>query len=235
MYHIAAIDRGENVRLSEDLLHRSAQGFSAHVKIDRPGRDAKVNPIEEVTVSRQRRRRFRAERSEPALFRQWRRGKDRSDACRRKAPRRPTANMFIALEDYKLAAGDLVSLYATAQGRAQHHQDRYLLHPGGAVRAQLFAGAGRRRRRRHGRRRCQDSRSRSARKTSSRPPGTSTRTAPRIRPSRPTTPSSWPSRQAEAGRAGQVAGRSHEGARAGRHESAVPELRQGNDRRVRRA
>jgi hypothetical protein len=51
MYHIAAIEQGENVRMSEDFFIEARKANAPTVKIDRPGRDAKVNPIEEVTVA----------------------------------------------------------------------------------------------------------------------------------------------------------------------------------------
>src|ERR1700685_3550934 len=51
LYHVAAIDQGENVRLSEDFFIEARKYSAPQVKIDRPGRDARVNPVEEVTVT----------------------------------------------------------------------------------------------------------------------------------------------------------------------------------------
>ena len=42
--------RGENVRMSEDFFIEARKDSPPRVKINRPGNDAKVNPIEEVTV-----------------------------------------------------------------------------------------------------------------------------------------------------------------------------------------
>src|SRR5689334_998867 len=50
-YHTAAVDQGEQVRLSEDFFIEAKKDSAPTVKITRPGRDAKVNPIEEVTVA----------------------------------------------------------------------------------------------------------------------------------------------------------------------------------------
>ncbi len=45
LYHIAAIDQGENVRLTEDFFIEARKDSAPEVKITRPGRDEKVNPI----------------------------------------------------------------------------------------------------------------------------------------------------------------------------------------------
>ena len=84
MYHIAAIDRGENVRLSEDFFIEARKDSPPTVKIDRPGRDAKVNPIEEVTVAVNAEDDFGLNEVEPALFRQRRRRRKPFRCCRQK-------------------------------------------------------------------------------------------------------------------------------------------------------
>ena len=58
MYHIASIERGaehgigqnEDVRLTDDYFIEARKDSPPTVRIRRPGRDAKANPIEEVTV-----------------------------------------------------------------------------------------------------------------------------------------------------------------------------------------
>jgi len=50
-YHVAAVDEGQQVRLSEDLLHFDEQGQSAKTsRLTVPGGDYRASPIEEVTV-----------------------------------------------------------------------------------------------------------------------------------------------------------------------------------------
>ncbi len=44
MYHVAAIEQGENVRMSEDFFIEARKDSAPSVKITRPGRDMKVNP-----------------------------------------------------------------------------------------------------------------------------------------------------------------------------------------------
>src|SRR6202000_755000 len=50
MYHFAGTDQGQSVRLSEDYFIEAREDNAPTVKIVRPGRDAKVSPIEEVTL-----------------------------------------------------------------------------------------------------------------------------------------------------------------------------------------
>jgi len=51
LYHFAANEKGESVRLSEDYFIEARQDDAPTVKITHPGSDAKVSPIEEVTVA----------------------------------------------------------------------------------------------------------------------------------------------------------------------------------------
>jgi hypothetical protein len=48
MYHIAAVEGGEDVRLSEDYFIEAQKDKPPEVTITRPGRDFKASPIEEV-------------------------------------------------------------------------------------------------------------------------------------------------------------------------------------------
>ena len=50
MYHIADVEKSEDIRLSEDYFIEAQKEQPPKVQIARPGRDFKVNPIEEVTV-----------------------------------------------------------------------------------------------------------------------------------------------------------------------------------------
>ena len=51
MYHIAAVEKGEDVRLSEDYFIEAQKEEPPKVRIARPGSDARVSPIEEVAVA----------------------------------------------------------------------------------------------------------------------------------------------------------------------------------------
>src|SRR3954451_12551354 len=51
LYHIAAVESGEDVRLTNDYFIEAQKDQPPEVKITRPGRDFKASPIEEVTVA----------------------------------------------------------------------------------------------------------------------------------------------------------------------------------------
>ncbi|MGA3044784.1 MAG: DUF4175 family protein, partial [Bryobacteraceae bacterium] len=114
MYHIAAVDQGEDVRLSPDYFIEAQKDEPPTVRITRPERDARVNPIEEVTVSVEGQDDFGlnelslhysvngdAEKTVPLL--------------KSRGLRTASGSTTIALEEFKLSPGDLVSLYATSR------------------------------------------------------------------------------------------------------------------------
>jgi hypothetical protein len=114
LYHIAAIDRGENVRLSEDFFIEARKDSPPTVKIDRPGRDAKVNPIEEVTITVNADDDFAL--NEVALHYSVNGGPEKTQQLlSQKGVKTASGKYVLALEDYKLAPGDLVSVYAEAK------------------------------------------------------------------------------------------------------------------------
>jgi hypothetical protein len=114
LYHIAAIDRGENVRLSEDFFIEARKDNAPTVKIDRPGRDAKVNPIEEVTITVNAEDDFAL--NEVALHYSVNGGAEKTvELLPQKGVKTAEGKYVLTLEDYKLAPGDLVSLYAVAK------------------------------------------------------------------------------------------------------------------------
>ena len=114
MYHIAAVDQGEDVRLSPDYFIEAEKDEPPTVRITRPQSDARVNPIEEVTVAVEGQDDFGlndlslhysvngdAEKTVPLL--------------KSKGLKTASGSTTIALEDFKLSPGDLVSLYATSR------------------------------------------------------------------------------------------------------------------------
>jgi hypothetical protein len=114
MYHIAAIEQGENVRMSEDFFIEARKDSPPSVKITRPGRDAKVNPIEEVTVEVSAEDDFAL--NEVTLHYSVNGGAEKTvSMLSQKGSKNSEGKHVIALEDYKLSAGDIVSIYATAR------------------------------------------------------------------------------------------------------------------------
>ncbi|HMC61777.1 MAG TPA: hypothetical protein VKJ01_21470, partial [Candidatus Solibacter sp.] len=127
LYHIAAIENGEDVRLSEDYFIEAMKDHPPEVKITRPGRDFKASPIEEVTVQVEAKDDFglksvelhysvngSAEKTAPML--------------QSKDGKTSTGSSTLALEDFKLEPGDVVSLYAVAKdARTSTSTDIYFI------------------------------------------------------------------------------------------------------------
>ena len=150
-FHIAALEGGDDVRLSEDYFIEAQRDKPPEIKMTRPGRDFKASPIEEVTVQVEAKDDFGLKNVE--LHYSVNGGTEKVVAMP-SGGKAATGTSTIALEDFKVEPGDVVSMYAAGQGRAHQDQHRYLLHRGAAVRTQLHAiPAGRRRWRRWRRRR----------------------------------------------------------------------------------
>ena len=122
LYHIASVERGvehgigqnEDVRLTDDYFIEARKDSPPTVRIRKPGRDAKANPIEEVSIEVEAEDDFglrevslvysvngSPEKTIPIL-----KGKQQKTA---------EGKTVLSLEDFKLAPGDIVSLYATAK------------------------------------------------------------------------------------------------------------------------
>ncbi|HVN06566.1 MAG TPA: hypothetical protein VMT86_19240, partial [Bryobacteraceae bacterium] len=114
LYHVASIEQGEDVRLSPDYFIEAQNDEPPTVRITRPGRDARVNPIEEVTVAVEGQDDFGL--SDLALHYSVNGGAEKAvPMLKSKGQKSASGSTTIALEDFKLSPGDLVSLYATAR------------------------------------------------------------------------------------------------------------------------
>lgn len=113
-YHLAATDEGQLVRLSEDYFIATDKAMPPEIAIARPGGDYRASPIEEVTVGVKGTDTFGLK--EMQLHYSINGGVDH-DVNLLKAPGAKTADSSytLPLEDFKLAPGDLVSIYATAK------------------------------------------------------------------------------------------------------------------------
>jgi len=122
-YHLAATDAGQPVRLSEDYFIATDKATPPEIAIDRPGRDYRASPIEEVKVGVKATAQFGLR--DMHLHYSVNGGPDR-DVSLLKAPGTKDADgsYTLRLEDFKLVPGDLVSLYATARdGHAEARTD----------------------------------------------------------------------------------------------------------------
>jgi hypothetical protein len=114
MYHIAAVDQGEDVRLSPDYFIEAEKDEPPTVRITRPQRDARVNPIEEVTVAVEGQDDFGL--NELSLHYSVNGDAEKTvSLLKSKGLKTASGSTTIALEDFKLSPGDLVSLYATSR------------------------------------------------------------------------------------------------------------------------
>ena len=114
LYHVAALDRGRPVRLTQDYFIESRKETPPEIRITRPGRDYKSSPIEEVAIQVAAADDYGLQ--ELALKYSVNGGPERSvPLLPRKGAKEAEGRAVISLEEYKLVPGDLVSLYAVAR------------------------------------------------------------------------------------------------------------------------
>src|SRR4051812_5662074 len=112
LYHIAAVEGGEDVRLSEDYFIEAQKDQPPEIKITRPGRDFRASPIEEVTVAVDAKDDFGLK--EVSLHYSVNGGPEKTVAMH-SGGKTSNGTTVIAMEDFKAVPGDIVSLYATAK------------------------------------------------------------------------------------------------------------------------
>ncbi|MGO9013116.1 MAG: hypothetical protein ACLQPN_23710 [Bryobacteraceae bacterium] len=118
MYHIAAIEGGEDVRLSEDYFIEAQKDYPPEITITRPGHDFKASPIEEVTVAVSASDDFGLRGVD--LHYSLNGGAEKTIAMLdAKGAKTANGSTVIALEDFKVQPGDIVSLYAAARDARQ--------------------------------------------------------------------------------------------------------------------
>jgi hypothetical protein len=123
LYHIATLDEGQPVRLSEDFFVEARKANPPEVRITRPAGEYHASPIEEVTVAVRASDDFGL--NNVALHYSVNGGDERSiDLLKQKGAKDLEGSSVISLEDYKLVPGDLITLYATAKdAHAESHTD----------------------------------------------------------------------------------------------------------------
>lgn len=114
IYHVAAIQGGEAIRISGDYFIEARPDEPPTVKIQRPGRDTHVSPIEEVPVSVSASDDFGLEGV--TLHYSVDGGPETTvPLLRHKGDKLASGNATLYLENFKLVPGDIVSYYATAR------------------------------------------------------------------------------------------------------------------------
>jgi len=113
-YHLADIDDGQEVRLSEDYFIATDKATPPEISIDRPGGDYRASPVEEVTVGVTARDQFGLE--DVRLHYSLNGGPTQDVSLLKSAGTKSVNGSYVLpLEQFKLVPGDLASLYATAR------------------------------------------------------------------------------------------------------------------------
>ena len=114
VYHVAALDQGQPVRLSDDFFIEARKAEPPNVIIARPGHDYRASPIEEVTVAVKADDEFGV--SEMTLHYSVNGGPEQTvDLLKQKGVKQADGSTILSLEDFKAVPGDVVSLYAVAK------------------------------------------------------------------------------------------------------------------------
>ena len=118
MYHVAAIESGEDVRLSEDYFIEAQKDNPPQIAVTRPDHDFKASPIEEVTVAVSASDDFGLRGVD--LHYSVNGGAEKTvSLLDAKGAKTANGSTVIALEDFKVVPGDIVSLYASARDARQ--------------------------------------------------------------------------------------------------------------------
>ena len=122
-YHIAGIEQGQPVRVSEDFFIEARKANPPQIALQRPRGDYRANPIEEVTVAVKATDEYGLR--DMALHYSVNGGAETTvDLLRQKGAKQADGSTTLSLENFKLVPGDLVSVYATAKdGNSEAHTD----------------------------------------------------------------------------------------------------------------
>ncbi len=126
-YHVAALHGGAPVRLTEDYFIEAQPERAPEVRLTRPGRDARVSPIEEVVVE--------AEAADDFGLRSLEITYSVNGGEPRTVPlpltsgaKEARGRTVLALEEFRLQPGDIVAISATARdARAAAQTDIFFL------------------------------------------------------------------------------------------------------------
>jgi hypothetical protein len=114
VYHVAGLDQGQPVRLSNDFFIEARKAEPPNVLVARPLHDYRASPIEEVTVAVKADDEFGL--SEMTVHYSVNGGPEQTlDLLKQKGAKQADGSTVLSLEDFKLVPGDVVSLYAIAK------------------------------------------------------------------------------------------------------------------------
>lgn len=127
-YHIAVMDKDQVVRLTDDYFIEARQDTAPSLRIIKPGRDAKVSPIEEVNVVVEADDDFGLR--DMALHYTVNGGEEKRIPliAGRVGAKEVEGKTMISLEDFNLKPGDVIGMYASAKdARATTKTDIFFL------------------------------------------------------------------------------------------------------------
>ena len=126
-YHVAALDQGQFVRLSDDFFIEADKINPPQVSISRPGGDYRASPIEEVTVSVTAHDDYGLK--DVSLHYTVNGGPQQTvDMLKHKGATAAEGSTTLYLENFKLVPGDVVSVYAKAKdGHSESRSDMFFI------------------------------------------------------------------------------------------------------------
>jgi hypothetical protein len=126
-YHIAGLDHDQSIRLSEDFFIEASKADPPDLVISKPAGDYRASPIEEVTVSVKADDPFGL--NDLSLHYSVNGGAEQTvNLLKQKGEKTEDASTTLALENFKLVPGDIVSVYATAKdAHAESRTDMFFI------------------------------------------------------------------------------------------------------------
>ncbi len=114
VYHVAALDQNQPVRLSNDFFIEARKAEPPNVLIAKPGHDYRASPIEEVTVAVKADDEFGLQNM--TLHYSVNGGPDQTvDLLKQKGAKQADGSTVLSLENFKAVPGDVVAVYALAK------------------------------------------------------------------------------------------------------------------------
>ncbi len=126
-YHVATVDQGEPVRISEDYFINATKADAPDVVISRPGGDYRASPIEEVTIQAKADDAFGLRDFD--LHYSVNGGAEQTvKLLSASGQKTADGSTVIRVEDFKAVPGDIVSVYATAKdAHAESRTDMFFI------------------------------------------------------------------------------------------------------------
>jgi hypothetical protein len=113
-YHVAALDHGQAVRLSEDFFIEADKVSPPQIQIARPTPDYRASPIEEVAVAVNAQDPFGID--DLTLHYSVNGGPDKTvNLLKQRGQKEASGSTILSLENFKLTPGDVVTYYVSAK------------------------------------------------------------------------------------------------------------------------